>query len=328
MSNDASVLVVIETSASETREASLEALAVAGTLSGSAGVVALIVGSGVDDVARDAATRGVDRVLVADDPALERYTTDAYTQVIEAAISATRPKVVLLAGTTAGRDLGPYLGARAGANCLSDCAALRWDGDALVGTRPVYQGKMLTDVKAIGDGTHYAVLRAGVAEAASAGGSAAPVELLDVSIDAEQLRVKLVDIAVPPTGDANLEDADVIIVGGRGVGSAENFVMIEELAAAFDAPVGATRAVTDLGWRPHFEQIGQTGKTVRPKLYIGIGVSGAVQHTVGMQGSDTIVAINRDPQAPIFRFAEIGVVGDLNEILPVLTTAVRAARGK
>jgi electron transfer flavoprotein alpha subunit len=149
-----------------------------------------------------------------------------------------------------------------------------------------------------------------------------------VSIDAEQLRVKLVDIAVPPTGDANLEDADVIIVGGRGVGSAENFVMIEELAAAFDAPVGATRAVTDLGWRPHFEQIGQTGKTVRPKLYIGIGVSGAVQHTVGMQGSDTIVAINRDPQAPIFRFAEIGVVGDLNEILPVLTTAVRAARGK
>jgi electron transfer flavoprotein alpha subunit len=288
----------------------------------------VVVGHGIDAVAQDVAARGVDRVLVADDPALERYTTDAYTQAIEAAVAATQAKTVLLAGTTAGRDLGPYLGARAGVNCLSDCTALRWEGSALIGTRPVFQGKMLTDVTDTGDGTHFAVLRAGVVEPAAAGGATALIEPLEVNIDASRLRVKLVDVTVPPVGGANLEEADVIVVGGRGVGSAEDFAKIEELAAAFGAPVGATRAVTDLGWRPHFEQIGQTGKTVRPKLYIGVGVSGAVQHTVGMQGSETIVAINRDPQAPIFKFAEIGVIGDLNEIVPALTTAVRSARGK
>jgi len=328
MSNGANALVVIETSAGEVREPSLEALAVAKELSEDSGVVAVVVGHDIDAVAQDVAARGVERVLMADDPALERYTTDAYTQAIEAAIAAAQPKVVLLAGTTAGRDLGPYLGARAGVNCLSDCTALRWDGHALVSTRPVFQGKMLSDVTSTGGGTQFAVLRAGVVEPAAAGGTSAPVEPLEVSIDASRLRVKLVDVTVPPVGGANLEDADVIVVGGRGVGSAEDFALIEELAAAFDAPVGATRAVTDLGWRPHFEQIGQTGKTVRPKLYIGVGVSGAVQHTVGMQGSETIVAINRDPQAPIFKFAEIGVIGDLNEIVPALTTAVRAARGK
>lgn len=327
MADSGNVLVIVETSAGQVREASLEALTIAAGLAGGSGVTALVVGRQVTGVAADVALQGVTRVLVADDPVLERYLTDAYAQAVEAAIAEVGPRLALFAGTTAGRDLGPYLAARAGRNCLSDCIALRWDGDALVATRPVYQGKMLTDVTDAGGGTHFAVVRAGVVEPAAAGAHAAPIEPLKVAFDAGGGRVQLVDVTTPPAGGANLENAEVIVVGGRGVGSAENFALVEELAAALNAPVGATRAVTDLGWRPHFEQIGQTGKTVRPKLYIGIGVSGAVQHIVGMQGAETIVAINRDPQAPIFKLAEIGVIGDLNEIVPALVAEVRAARG-
>jgi electron transfer flavoprotein alpha subunit len=323
VAENGNALVVIETSVGQVREASLEALAMAGGLV--EGVTAVVVGHQVAEIAADVARRGVTRVLTADDPALARYTTDAYTQAVEAAVAHSMPRLVLFAGTTAGRDLGPYLAARAGRNCLSDCIALRWDGDALVGTRPVYQGKMLTDVTDVGSGTHFAVVRAGVVEAPAAESEAAPIEPLNRAVDGG--RVQLVDVTTPPAGGANLENAEVIVVGGRGLGSPENFALVEELAAAFNAPVGATRAVTDLGWRPHFEQIGQTGKTVRPKLYIGVGVSGAVQHIVGMQGSETIVAINRDPQAPIFKLAEIGVIGDLNELVPALIAEVRAARG-
>ncbi len=322
------VLVVVETSGGEIRESSLELIGPARGLAGDGGVTALVVGSGIAGVAGDVATRGVDRVLVVDDAAVERYTTEAYARAIEAAVAQVAPALVLLAGTTAGRDLGPYLAARAGSVCLSDCTALRYDDDALVGTRPVYQGKMLTDVTARPDGVAFAVLRGGTNPVVGAGQGSAATEPLAVDFDAADLRVKLLDVTVPPAGDSSLDSAETVVVGGRGVGSAEAFAMIDELAAALDGAVGATRAVTDLGWRPHHEQIGQTGKVVRPKLYVGVGVSGAVQHTVGMQNAETVVVINRDKDAPLFKLAEIGVVGDLNEIVPALTREIRAARAK
>lgn len=322
------VLVVVETSAGEIRESSLELIGPARALAGDGAVTALVVGSGVDGVAADVSGRGVDRVLVVDNASVERYTTDAYAKAIEAAIGQDEPQLVLLAGTTAGRDLGPYLAARAGSVCLSDCTALRWDGDDLVGTRPVYQGKMLTDVTAKPDGVAFAVIRGGTNPVAEAGQGSAAVEPLAVGLDAASLRVKLLDVTAPPAGDSSLDSAETVVVGGRGVGSAEGFAMIDELAAALDGAVGATRAVTDLGWRPHHEQIGQTGKVVRPKLYVGVGVSGAVQHTVGMQNAETVVVINRDKDAPLFKLAEIGVVGDLNEIVPALTREIKVARGK
>ena len=321
------VLVVVETSAGQVRESSLELMGPARTLAGDGAVTALVVGSGVDAVAADVAGRGVDRVLVVDQAAVERYTTDAYARAIEAAMGQAEPRLVLLAGTTSGRDLGPYLAARSGSVCLSDCTAIRWDGDTLVGTRPVYQGKMLTDVSASSDGVLFAVLRGGSNPVAASGQGDAPVEPLEVDLDAANLRVRLVNVTVPPAGDSSLDSAETVVVGGRGVGSAEAFAMIDELAAAVGGAVGATRAVTDLGWRPHHEQIGQTGKVVRPKLYIGVGVSGAVQHTVGMQNAETVVVINRDKDAPLFKLAEIGVVGDLNEIVPALTREIKAARG-
>lgn len=321
------VLVVVETSGGMVRESSLELIGPARALAGDGGVTAVVVGSGVADVAADVAGRGVDRVLVVDDAAVARYTTEGYARAIEAAIAQAGPRVVVLAGTTSGRDLGPYLAARAGSVCLSDCTALRWDGDALAGTRPVYQGKMLTDVTAKAEGVVLAVLRGGANLVAAAGQGSAPVEPLAADLSAESLPVRVVEVTTPPAGDSSLDSAETVVVGGRGVGSAEAFAMIDELAAALDGAVGATRAVTDLGWRPHHEQIGQTGKVVRPKLYIGVGVSGAVQHTVGMQNAETVVVINRDRDAPLFKLAEIGVVGDLNEVVPALTREIRAARG-
>lgn len=317
------VLVVIETSAGEPREVSLESLTVARDLTGSGSLTALVVGSGIDAVAKSIQA---DRVLTADAPELERYTADGYSKVIEAAMESVNPKLVLLGGTTSGRDLGPYLSARAGTNCLSDCVALRWDGDTLVGTRPVYQGKLLSDVSYVPEGAAFAVIRGGTFEAA-ASGQPDSVESLPVEFAAGELRVDLTDVTIPPAGAVDLEGAETIVAGGRGLGSQENFQLVEQLAEALGGAVGATRAVTDLGWRPHYEQIGQTGKTVKPKLYFAVGISGAVQHLVGMQGAETVVAINRDPDAPIFKLAQIGVVGDLNEILPALISEIQAARG-
>jgi electron transfer flavoprotein alpha subunit len=316
------VLVVIETSAGVPRDASLEALTVARDLAGDGEVIAVVVGSDISNAASQVAA---DSVLVADSPELERYTTDGYAHVIERAIEATSPAAVLLGGTTAGRDLGPYLSARAGTGCLSDCVALRWDGEALVGTRPVYQGKLLADVTSTMSGPGFAVLRGGVFEAPAAGTPGA-IEQLEVTFTHGDLRVELIEVSVPPAGAVDLEGADTIVAGGRGVGSEENFALVEQLAAAVGGAVGATRAVTDLGWRPHYEQIGQTGKTVKPRLYFAVGISGAVQHVVGMQGSDTVVAINRDPDAPIFKLAQIGLIGDLNELLPALISEIEHAK--
>lgn len=321
------VLVVIETSVGVARPASLELLTPARELAAGGAVTALVLGGNVTDAAAEVAGRGAERTLYVDAPALERYTTDAYAKAIEAAAAAVAPRLVLLPGTTSGRDLGPYLAARAGSSCLSDCTALRWDGDALVGTRPVYQGKMLTDVRLETPGVAYAVVRAGTFAAPDASG-AGQAEALDVQIGADASRVKLREVAQKPSGAVNLEEAETIVVGGRGLGSEESFsALLGPLADAFGAPIGATRAVTDLGWRPHYEQIGQTGKTIKPKLYVGVGVSGAVQHLVGMQNSETILVINRDADAPLFKIATIGVVGDLNEIVPALTEAVKVAKG-
>lgn len=322
MADRSGVLVVIETSGGEVRDASLEALSLAKSLGADGGVTAVIAGHQVGEVAQ---TVPADRVLVADAPQLERYTTDGYAAVIEAAIEASSPRLVLLGGTTSGRDLGPYLSARAGESCLSDCIALRWDGDTLVGTRPVYQGKLLADVTYSPQSTAFAVIRAGTIDPAEAG-SAGSVEDLQVTIGDDDLRVKLNDVSIPPAGAVDLEGAETIVAGGRGLGSEEGFAQLDTLAGVLGGAVGATRAVTDLGWRPHYEQIGQTGKTVKPKLYFAVGISGAVQHVVGMQNAETVVAINRDPDAPIFKLAQIGVVGDLNEILPALISELEAAK--
>jgi electron transfer flavoprotein alpha subunit len=324
MPSHAVILVVIETSAGLAREQSFELLAAARSLT-SAPVHAVVIGSDVADVAIIVASHGADIVHLADAPALVRYSTAGYATAIAAAIQASEPSVVLISGTTSGRDLAPYLAALRGEECLTDCTQIRLEDERVVGIRPVYQGKLIADVSIPAGSPTFVSLRAGAFGQPTESDAGDVVEL-DLDLSSVPMPVEFVGLSQAKGGDAALDDADIVVAGGRGVGSAEQYQIILDLADALGGAVGATRAVTDLGWRPHHEQIGQTGANVRPKLYVGVGVSGAVQHAVGMRNSETIVAINRDPDAPIFRLAEIGVVGDLHEIVPHLIAHLRAAR--
>ena len=325
MSSNASILAVIETSAGVVREPSLEMLTAASSVAPTS-VRAVVVGSGVGEIASDVANLGAGTVYVVDSLELERYSTSGYVAAIDAAIAASGATIVLIAGTTSGRDLAPFMATTRGQECLTDCTSYSVDGDRIVGVRPVYQGKMISDVSIPAGDPSFVCIRSGSFAQPE---SSSPGDVVQINVDFSQIEmpVKFAGLTQAKGGDTQLEDADIVVAGGRGVGSAEQYQIILDLAEAIGGVVGATRAVTDLGWRPHHEQIGQTGANVRPKLYLGVGVSGAVQHAVGMQNSGTIVAINRDPDAPIFRMAEIGVVGDLHEIVPQLIAELGAGGG-
>lgn len=324
MPSVSNVLAVIETSAGVPRDASYELLSVARDLSPDT-VTALVLGQDVGAAAERAAS-AADTVLVVDDARFERYATSAYAAAIEAAVEQSGADVVLIAGTTSGRDLGPYLAAKRGHECLTDCVKITVGDDGFTGVRPVFQGKMVSDVTISAEPPVYMVVRSG-AYPQPEGSGHGEIRNLELAIDDIPMPVEFVGLSQAKGGAAHLEDADIVVAGGRGVGSAENYQLVLDLAEALGGAVGATRAVTDLGWRPHHEQIGQTGANVRPKLYIGVGVSGAVQHTVGMQNAETIVAINRDPDSPLVRMADIGVIGDLHEIVPHLINEIKAAKG-
>ena len=312
------VLIVAETVGAALRGASLELVTAGKAIGGS--VTALVPGSGIGAAAEEIAATGVDATLSVDDSRLADFTTDAYAAAVEAAIRQVNPAVVLFTGTTSGRDLAPRVAARFDAPLAANVIALRLDGGSLVATRPVLGGRVQSDVTLTGD-LVMASVGPGAFDAASIGSPAeVSVQALNVDFSAVPDRVKVTGIAgVQDAGGAKLESADIIVAGGRGLKEAANFALVEALAAQLGGAVAASRAVVDAGWRPHHEQIGQTGKTVSPRLYIAVGVSGAVQHNVGMQGSDYIVAINRDPDAPIFKLAAFGIVGDLFEVVPELT---------
>ena len=318
------ILTVIETSGGVPREQSLELLTAAKSM-GAERVVAVAIGSGIADAAIDVAGLGADTVLVVDAVELDPYSTAGYEAAIEAAIAHSAPDVVLIAGTTSGRDLAPLLAARRKRECLTDCVSVQIDGDRAIGVRPVYQGKMVADVSIPADAPVFVSIRAGAFALPDPAGRGETVDL-EIDFTSVEFPTQFVGLTQAKGGDTALEDAEIVVVGGRGVGSAEQYQLVLDLADAMGGAVGATRAATDLGWRPHYEQIGQTGAKVRPRLYLGVGVSGAVQHAVGMQNSETIVAINRDPDAPIFRLAEIGVVGDLHEIVPQLISHLEASK--
>jgi electron transfer flavoprotein alpha subunit len=288
-------------------------------------VTAVVFGAGAAARAGDLAGSGVDKVLVVDDARLHTANAEAAASVIAAALAATGASVALLPGTTAGRDYAPKVAARLDAPLAADCIAFAGDGGNLSATRSVLGGRANTVVTLSGP-LQIASVRAG-SFAKAAGGGSAPVETLAVDFKPGDFRVTVVGTEAKGGGATALDGAEVVVAGGRGLKEAGNFHLVEELAAALGGAVGATRAVVDAGWREHNEQIGQTGRTVAPKVYIAVGVSGAVQHNVGMQGSDVVVAINRDPDAPIFKLAHFGIVGDLFEVLPALTSEVKAARG-
>jgi electron transfer flavoprotein alpha subunit len=293
---------------------------------GSRNVTGLFIGAGIADLARSWASGGADRILIADDAGFAGLMPSAAAAALTQAIAAADPAVVLVPGTTAGRDYAPLVAARLRIGLAADCVSFAVEDGALSATRPVLGGRALTRITFPGQGPAMATVRPGSFAKAEPGLTEPVVELLEVALTQEDLRVSLVEKTPKGTGTSRLDSADVVVSGGRGLKEPAQFELVEELADAFGAAVGATRAVVDAGWRPHHEQIGQTGRTVSPRLYVAVGISGAVQHNVGMQGSDYIVAINRDPDAPIFKIASFGIVGDLFDVVPALTTEVRKAK--
>ena len=286
-------------------------------------VAALLMGSGIEDAAREFGAAGVDRLLVADDERLAGLTVETASAVLAQAIERVKPGVVLVPGTTAGRDYAPRVAARLGVGLAADCVDVAIEDGALVAVRPIMGGRVQTAVRLPGSRPQIATIRPGSFDKAGANGAAPDAEALPVELNPDDLRVTVRETRAAESGPTDLEGARTVVGGGRGLKEPDNFKLVEELAGVLDAAVGSTRAVTDAGWRPHHEQIGQTGRTIAPRLYVAVGISGAVQHLVGMQGSDYIVAINRDPDAPIFKIASFGIVGDLFEVVPALTAELR-----
>ena len=323
------VLVVGEIGVDGLRPISLEMVTAGRQIAAALGrpLVALLMGAGIGEAADKLGRAGVDRLLVADDPRLAGLTAESAAAVLARAIAEVGPSVVLVPGTTIGRDYAPRVAARLGVGLAADCLSFSVEDGALVSVRPVLGGRVMTAIRLPGGAVQMATVRPGAFEPADATGDAAAVESLSIDLEPNDLRVTVRGTAPKDKGPTDLEGAKTIVSGGRGLKEPDNFRLVEELAEALGAAVGATRAVVDAGWRPHHEQIGQTGRTVRPRLYIAVGVSGAVQHNVGMQGSDYIVAINRDPDAPIFKLASFGIVGDLFDVVPALIAELKAARG-
>ena len=322
------VLIIAESAGSELKKSAFELAGVGSKLAGSLGgpVSAALVGAGVSGLAADLGRRGVPKVYVVDDGALERYTSDGYAIALQAVVAQADPEVILLASSATGKDLGPALAARLGCGIVSDAIALDVEDGKIRATRPVFAGKAMLAVEPA-DLPLLVSLRPNVFEPAEESDGTAESEAVAVDLTGEQIRVVVKELLEPEVRTIDLTEADIIVSGGRGMKGPEHFHLIEELAAALGGVVGASRAVVDAGWRPHSEQVGQTGKTVSPKLYVACGISGAIQHLAGMSSSKCIVAVNKDPEAPVFKVADYGIVGDVMEVLPALTAAIREKKG-
>ena len=314
-----STLVFLEHHEGELQKDSLGVLGKAAQLSGD--VSALIAGSGVEGLAAQAGKYGATKVYVADDPALEAPLPQPRVDVAADLVQRHGFDTVLFGATVLTADVAAGLAARLDAGLNWDLVDLAEDNGKLVGKRPALDDTVYVDVGWRSE-PRLALIRTGTFEPVESGGQA-EVEQVTVELEDFSTQAKMVEQAHEESVGPSIEDADVSVAGGRGLGGPENFALVEELAKALGGAVAATRAVVDAGWYPYSTQVGQTGKTVAPRLYIAVGISGAIQHKVGMQGSNVIVAINKDPNAPIFEYADLGVVGDLHEIVPKLTELVR-----
>jgi electron transfer flavoprotein alpha subunit len=288
-------------------------------------VHAIVIGSGVRELASSAGMFGASKVLVAEDEALAAPLPQPRVDVLARAVGDGGYETVLFGQSVLAADVASGLAARLDAGLNWDLVDVVREGDRLVGKRPALQDSVYVDVGWKAE-PRLALFRSGVFDPAESGGDA-QVEDIDVDLEDFSTRAKMVEQAHAESEGPSIEDAAVIVAGGRGLGEPENFKLCEELAAALGGAVAATRAVVDAGWYPYAAQVGQTGKSVSPKLYVAVGISGAIQHKVGMQSSQTIVAINKDANAPIFEFADLAVVGDLHEIVPKLTQLVKERKG-
>ena len=313
------VLVFAEIKDGKLKKASREALSVGRKLAEAAGGE-LAAFATDPSVAAEAGRYGAKRLYVA---ALGPYMTETFAAGLHQAIAQMQPSIVLLGGTSNGRDLAPRVAARLNVGVASDVDRLEWTGGKLRARRPVYSGKAFATVEISGTPAIATVRPNAFSEEESGGGA---VEVAEVAVPQIEVKAKLVETKTSEAGELTIAEADIIVSGGRGLKEAANFSLVRDLAHAIGAAVGASRATVDAGWIDHQHQVGQTGRVVSPNLYIAAGISGAIQHLAGMSSSKHIVAINKDTEAPIFRVADLGVVGDLFQILPALTDEVNKAK--
>ncbi|WP_130851005.1 electron transfer flavoprotein subunit alpha/FixB family protein [Intestinimonas timonensis] len=292
-------------------------------------LVAVVIGNNVDAAVKAASEHGADKVIVVEGPEYAHYTTDAYSIALVTLVEKYGPTSMLIGATNNGRDLGPRVSCRLHTGLTADCTALDIDEESgnVAWTRPAFGGNLMATILCPDNRPQIGTVRPGVFKKSDAGEAKAEIIKEDIHVDAKDIRTQILELIKEADGEnVDLEGAEIIVSGGRGVGGPEGFEPVKALADALGGVVGASRAAVDAGWIAHAHQVGQTGKTVGPKLYIACGISGAIQHVAGMSGSDCIVAINKDPEAPIFDIADYGVVGNLFEVLPVLTEEIKKAR--
>ncbi len=321
------ILAVAEQRDGQLKKQGAEAIRAARTIADATNghVTALVIGKEVGEAARQAGGYGAHAVLAADDGKLAAYAPGAFTAAVVEAVKKTGATVVMISATAQGKDYAPRVAVRLQAGFIADCIELSADGGTLTATRPVYAGKALADIRATSD-VQVITLRPNVFNAGEPSGEA-PVENLSVAFGDKDFACVVKDVKAA-SDKLDVAEADIVVSGGRGLKGPEHFAMIEDLAGTLGAAVGASRAVVDAGWRPHDEQVGQTGKTVSPTLYVAVAISGAIQHLAGMSSSKYIVAINKDKDAPIFQVADYGIVGDAFEVVPALTQELKKVLGK
>jgi len=292
-------------------------------------VTAVVLGSNIGHLAKELAVLGADKVVVIDAPALVEYVTEPYTEAIYTVIEKYKPEVFLFGATAIGRDLAPRVSARVKTGLTADCTKLEVDEETknLRMTRPAFGGNIMATIICPENRPQMATVRPGVMQRAHKNPDAkVVVDEIKMDFVKNDKYVEVMDIIKKVSNKLDIMDAKILVSGGRGVGDADNFKILEDLADALGAEVSSSRACVDAGWREKEQQVGQTGKTVRPNVYFAIGISGAIQHLAGMEESDLIIAINKDETAPIFDVADYGIVGDLNKIVPLLTEKLKAEK--
>ncbi|RPI54414.1 MAG: electron transfer flavoprotein subunit alpha/FixB family protein [Acidobacteria bacterium] len=320
------IVVVAEQQRGKLHRASWEAIAAAQELAGDEPIAAIVLGADTAGAASELSQAAVSAVRVIDSPLVEPYTPDAYVDALEKAIGELKPSHVVLAHTYRARDFAPKLAARLDRALVTDCVGIR-RGEKTTYLRPVYQGKLVAEVAAEGEPPHFVSVQIGAfrGDAARRGPAPAPVTPLGIAVEPSAIRQKAEEPFQEARQAVDLSQAERIVAVGRGIKAQEHLALAEKLASALGAQLAASRPICDSGWLPMERQVGSSGQTVAPKLYIALGISGAIQHVVGMKGARTIVAVNKDPDAPIFEIADYGIVGDLFEIVPAMINELQKA---
>jgi len=327
------VWVFAEQKQGKMRPVALELLGIGKTLAAELGqrLCAVLLGNDVKDMVKELASHGAELVYVMEDPLLDSYATDVFRPAISSLITKHKPSIFLFGATHVGRDLAPSIAANLGLGLTADCTGLSIDDEGLLlQTRPAFGGNLMADIICPDTRPQMATVRPNVMKRPEPEGPG-DCEIIkeDFEIDSGTIRTEILEfISGTVEGETGVEEADIVVSGGRGVKTEEGFAIIKELASALGGTFGCSRPLVEMGWLPKARQVGQSGKTVSPKLYVACGISGAVQHEVGIKSSDTIIAINKDPEAPIFNIADVGVVGDLFEVIPELIQILQEKKEK